>query len=490
MAEQLNGRYVIERLLGQGGMGEVFAGHSIGLEGFSRPVAIKRIHSQYSNDRELRSMLIPEARLSARLSHSNIVAVHDLDQDEAGRLFLVMEIVHGLDLASLLRTGALPLPISIFVACEILRGLGHAHDLPASGDTVRGLVHRDVSPHNVLLGWDGSVKITDFGLAKAREAATASASLLVKGKPAYVSPEQANGEALDGRSDLFSVGVMLWEMICGERLFGRGNLETTLRGLLLEPIPSPRSRAPELPEDIERIAMQLLERDRGRRWQTAGAAIEALLACAAYPKNGRELVASLLGARCPDQARSQGADGARSSDEPAAPASDEATASALFISPLDATREPYPDPPAAGRARRIALLASLVVATALATIFVLRSVLPAGGEEAPARSTARVDPPSEPRMDRQPPPPRDEPRAITSPSAPIPSSPAAPAPPAPPAAPQPPPAKPAARRGPAGGRQAAPAPAPGPTGGTGMRVIDLRDLVAMPRREERGSASR
>src|SRR5689334_15683183 len=275
MTEQLNAKYVIEGLVGRGGMGEVFAGRVLGVEGFSRPVAIKRIHSQYSEDRGLRLMLAAEARLTARLSHSNIVAVHDLDQDEAGRLFLVMELVHGIDLASLLRTGALPVPVALFVTCEILRGLGHAHDLPTTEDSLRGLVHRDVSPQNMLIGWDGAVKVSDFGLAKARATTNASASLFVKGKLAYMSPEHANGDALDGRSDLFSVGVMLWEMVCGGRLFGRDTMEATVRAVLFDPIPSPRSRSPELPRDIDQITMRLLERDRARRYDTAGAVIEA-----------------------------------------------------------------------------------------------------------------------------------------------------------------------------------------------------------------------
>jgi serine/threonine-protein kinase len=234
-------------------------------------------------------MLVAEARLAARLSHANVVAVQDLAQDEAGRLFLVMELVDGIDLASLLHTGALPLPVALFITCEILRGLGHAHDLPASEDPeapVRGLVHRDVSPQNMLIGWDGAVKVSDFGLAKARATTEASASLLVRGKVGYMSPEQANGAALDGRSDLFSVGVMLWEMICGARLFDRATLVATANSVLCEPIPSPRARSPGLPRDVEQVTMRLLERDRSRRHATAGAAVEAVLACAAYPKNG------------------------------------------------------------------------------------------------------------------------------------------------------------------------------------------------------------
>jgi serine/threonine protein kinase len=475
MTEQLNGRYVIERFLGHGGMGEVFAGYSIGLEGFSRPVAIKRIHSRYSDDRALRPMLVAEAQLTARLSHGNIVAVHDLDQDEAGRLFLVMELVHGTDLASLLRTGALPLPIALFVTCEILRGLGHAHDPPVSDDTVRvrGLVHRDVSPQNVLIGWDGSVKVTDFGLAKARETTEASASPLPRGKPGYVSPEQVNGDALDGRSDLFSVGIMLWEMISGERLFGRD----PIRGLLLDPIPSPRSRAGSTPEDIERITMRLLERDRSRRYQMAGAAIEALVACAPYPKNGRELVSGLLGERLPAGARQRSAGGVSLPDELPLPSSDGETVIAPAVAPLLAPREPYPDPPARGLVRRIWLLASLVVAMALVTILLLRSVLRVEPDEAPAVPAIRAAPPSQPQPSQ--PQPQDEKRAIPMTSAPPPSSmvPVVPVAPVPAAAPQDSPTRAPLGRVPAKARPAAPAPKLEPTGDHGIRVIDLRDLA-------------
>jgi serine/threonine-protein kinase len=355
---------------------------------------------------------------------------------------------------------------------------------------VRGFVHRDVSPQNTLIGWDGAVKVTDFGLAKARVTTKASASLWVKGKPGYVSPEQANGDALDGRSDLFSVGIMLWEMICGERLFDRGTAEATLRSLLLEPVPSPRSRAPKLPEDIERITMRLLERDRSRRHQTAGAAIGALLACAAYPKNGRELVSSLLGERLPARARQRSA-GATRSDE-LLPSSDEETVIAPPIAPLLAPGEPYPDPPALGRARRIVLLASLVVAMAFATILVLRSVLRVEDNEAQAVPTTRVVSPSEPRMNQRPQP-QDEQRAITTTSALLQSSPvpAAPALPAPTLAPQPLPTKAAAGRVPARSRQAPSATSPAPAGGNGIRMIDLRDLAPMPAgHEERGGSPR
>lgn len=384
VAEQLNGRYVIERLVGRGGMGEVFAGRAIGVEGFTRPVAIKRLHTQYSDERVLRSMLVEEARCTASLSHGNIVSVLDLDRDEAGRLFLVMELVDGIDLASLLCTGTLPLPVALFVTCEILRGLGHAHGAPAAG----GLVHRDVSPQNMLIGWDGAVKVSDFGLAKAHSGTKASASLFVKGKIAYMSPEQANGAALDGRSDLFSVGVMLWEMLCGARLFGHSTLEATVRSVLLEPIPPPRSRAPELPEDVEWITMRLLDRDRDRRFPTASAAIEALLACAAYPKDGRERLAGLLRQRLPARTRQPASEEAITLEPPVAP---------LLVVP----DQPYPDPPRRRRGRWAALAAGVIAAAGLAALVATTCAVPglgAGGEAgAPVVPAARVAPSAEPR---------------------------------------------------------------------------------------------
>ena len=469
MTEQLNRRYVMGRLLGRGGMGEVFAGRALGLEGFSRPVAIKRIHSRFSDDRELRPMLVTEARLTARLVHQNIVPVFDLDQDDTGRMFLVMELVDGVDLARLYLTGPLPLSSALFITCEILRGLSYAHDLRGAADEiVRGLVHRDVSPQNVLIGWDGSVKVADFGLAKVRVAAQASASINVRGKPGYVSPEQANGDALDGRSDLFSVGIMLWELLCGQRLFGHGATEAKLRSLLLEPIPSPRSRTPELPEDIEHITMRLLERDLSRRYPAADAVIEALQACAAFPKNGHELIAALLRERLPDRSQHKSDGGARAPAAPPAPPSDEETANAPPVAPrLVAPGEPYPDTSAFGRPRRLVLWIALVVAMALATALVLPSVLPDDDSEAPDAPAARGAPPVESLPNRQP-----------TTSAPPQISPApAPAPArlAPALISRPPPVKAPVGRAPSK-HQAVPAPA----GPQGIRVIDLRELALTP----------
>jgi eukaryotic-like serine/threonine-protein kinase len=204
-------------------------------------------------------------------------------------------------LDALLATGLLPLPAVIFVVAEVLRGLGFAHDLPITGD-LRGVVHRDVSPHNVLLSWEGAVKVSDFGIAKARAASEASASVFIKGKPAYMSPEQANAQPLDGRSDLFAAGVVLWEMLVGQRLFAAEDTRATLAAVLFGRIPRPRSRRPDVPRDLERVTMKLLERDLPARYASAEAAIADLMNCADAPRAGREAVTAVLAERFPDRA--------------------------------------------------------------------------------------------------------------------------------------------------------------------------------------------
>jgi serine/threonine-protein kinase len=303
MAESLKGKYLLERCIGCGGMAEVFAGRTIGTAGFSRQVAIKRILSGYSGHARFREMFATEARLSASLRHSNVVSVLDFDEDEAGGLFLVMEYVDGIDLDGLVRTGLLPLPVALFVTGEILRGLAYAHELPRPEDGLLGLVHRDVSPQNVLLSWDGAVQVSDFGIAKARAATQASASASIKGKPAYMSPEQARGLALDGRSDVFAVGIMLWEMLSGEMLFyDPTDVGATLAAVIFRdaPPPSSRGRRP-VPGDVEHVTMQMLRRSREERY-TAAAALAALSECADYPRRGREALAAILAERLPARA--------------------------------------------------------------------------------------------------------------------------------------------------------------------------------------------
>ena len=292
-------------------MAEVFLASTVGAEGFSRKVAIKRVLPGFSDNPQFAKMFVDEARISSRLSHPNIVSVLDFDRDPESRLYLVMELVEGKDLDALASSGPLPIPVIIYVITEMLRGLGHAHDLPAvdvpmhGSNTInmmRGLVHRDVSPHNVLLSWEGAVKVSDFGIAKARSATDATASVFIKGKPAYMSPEQANGQSLDGRSDLFAVGIMLWEMLVGRRLFVGEDTRATLAAVLFGQIPKPRQLRSDVPKDLERVTMKLLERDLPQRYATAEQAIHDLLECEQAPRNGRESLIAVLAERFPHNA--------------------------------------------------------------------------------------------------------------------------------------------------------------------------------------------
>ncbi|HEX2686680.1 MAG TPA: serine/threonine-protein kinase [Kofleriaceae bacterium] len=301
MSLGVSGKYRLDRRLGGGGMAEVFVGSTRGAEGFSRTVAIKRVQPGLSNDAGFAQLFVTEAQISSQLVHPNIVSVTDFDRDAQGQLFLVMELVDGKDLDALIHTGRLPLPVVIFVIGEILRGLGFAHDLPA-GTGLAGVIHRDISPHNVLLSWAGAVKISDFGIAKVRAASEATSSVFLKGKPAYMSPEQANSQRLDGRSDLFAVGVMLWEMLVGQRLFAAEDTRATLAAVLFRPIPRPRVLRPDVPKDLERVTMKLLDRDLPARYATAELALADLMNCADAPRGGREMVMAVLAERFPDSA--------------------------------------------------------------------------------------------------------------------------------------------------------------------------------------------
>ena len=298
----ISGKYVLEARLGGGGMAEVFTGSTVGAEGFSRKVAIKRVLPGFSDNPAFAQMFVAEAQITSQMVHPNIVSVLDFDRDGENRLFLVMEMVDGRDLDALMSAGMLlPIPLVIYIIIEVLRGLGYAHDLPVGTD-VRGVIHRDVSPHNVLLSWEGAVKVSDFGIAKARAASEATASVFIKGKPAYMSPEQANGQPLDGRSDLFAVGIMLWEMLIGRRLFVGEDTRSTLAAVMFGQVPRPRSLRGEVPKDLERVTMKLLERDLPARYATAELAVADLLECENAPKNGRELLTQMLTERFPDLA--------------------------------------------------------------------------------------------------------------------------------------------------------------------------------------------
>jgi serine/threonine protein kinase len=288
-------RYQPIRRIGAGGMAEVFEGALLGPEGFARAVAIKRVRDELSKEPAFATLFIAEARLASQLSHPNLVAVLDFDRDPEGRPFLVMEYVAGMDLAAMLRRGPLPVPEAIFIVTELLRGLGYAHQL-LQRDGKRGLVHRDLSPHNVLLSHQGEVKVSDFGIAAALEPRGGARSTVVSGKLAYMSPEQVHAQPLDARADLFAAGIILWEMLAGRRLFAGATLEVMAKVMFKE-IARPSQLRAGVPADLDAVVMKLLERDRRRRYGSALEVIEALMSCRDFPRDGRGAVVQLVAER-------------------------------------------------------------------------------------------------------------------------------------------------------------------------------------------------
>lgn len=297
-------RYRLGHPLGVGGMAEVFLATTTSDEGMERVVAIKRVLPAFSRDEQFARMFRAEAQIAAQLKHSNIVAIEDFARDEDGQLFIAMEYVDGRDLDALAKTGPLPISVVIYVIAEVLYALRFAHNLPrGSGKVMRGVVHRDISPHNVLLSWEGAVKLSDFGLAKVRTDAVVAASVLLKGKPRYMSPEQARNFDLDGRSDLFAVGVMLWEMLTGVSLFdGQNALEVIQKVTSAEAIAPPSRSNSNVKSDLDRVTLTLLQRDLDKRCASAEVAIEALLGCADADPRGRSELVRLLAQRFPEAA--------------------------------------------------------------------------------------------------------------------------------------------------------------------------------------------
>jgi len=304
-------RYQIGDRIAAGGMAEVFRGWQIG-EGFERPVAIKRLLPKLAHDARYAWLVEHEADVLARMQHPNIVQLIDVAHDDDGPL-LVLEYIDGIHLRKLFHSGALSPAVIVFIVAEILNGLGYAHHLPTNDGRVLGVVHRDVSLDNILVSWDGAVKLADFGIAKRRDKTEVSMTLPVQGKSGYMSPEQHRGEPLDGRSDLYSVGVMLWELLAHERLFAR---ETAGQ---FERVPRPSTRRP-VPRDLEAVAMKLLRPNRERRYRTAEAAYDAIARCDAGSwLRGRVELIELLAERFPDQAARRSARRPRVSPDPPTP---------------------------------------------------------------------------------------------------------------------------------------------------------------------------
>ncbi len=277
------GKYRLIAELGHGGMAEVYLAVVQGPAGFNKLVVIKQIRPQLATDPEFLSMFLDEARLAARLSHPNVVQTNEVGQ-EGDRYFIAMEYLEGQPLNRVLhrigRDGGLTLSMHLRLIVDLLSGLHHAHELTDFDGTPLNVVHRDVTPHNVFVTYDGQVKVVDFGIAKAMNSSAETRLGVVKGKVAYMAPEQARGERVDRRADIFSAGVMLWEAATGRRLWKGIPDLTVLHRLINGDIPSPRDIDPEVPEGLEKIVMKSLALRREDRYSTAvdlATALEELL---------------------------------------------------------------------------------------------------------------------------------------------------------------------------------------------------------------------
>ncbi len=275
------GNYTLLDRLATGGMAEIYRARYVGAAGVTKPVVIKRILPHYAGDQSFTTMFVNEARIAATLSHGNIAQVFDFGELD-GEYFLVMEYVPGQPLSKVLERAkgkglfALPPPFAVLIAMEICQGLHYAHTRRDEHGRPLNIVHRDVSPQNVIVSYEGQVKLVDFGIAKARNARKgAEAAEAAQGKFNYFAPEQVRGEPLDARTDVFAVGVVLYEMLCGERPF-EGKLMKVLEKIAKGEYRRPREVNPDLPSGLEPIVTRALAPEKSARYQSAEALQEAL----------------------------------------------------------------------------------------------------------------------------------------------------------------------------------------------------------------------
>jgi eukaryotic-like serine/threonine-protein kinase len=282
-APRVVGRYVLYGEIASGGMATVHFGRLVGPAGFSRPVAIKRLHAQFARDPDFVKMFLDEARLAARIAHPNVIPTIDVVAAEE-EVFLVMEYVRGVTLAQLARTvrrrgdRIQPL-IAIGVVSGMLQGLHAAHEARSDMGERLDLVHRDVSPQNALVGTDGVTRLLDFGVAKATGRLQTTRDGQLKGKLAYMAPEQVRGEAVTPRTDIYAASVVLWEALTGKRLFYANNEANVLAKVLSAEVPVPSSIVPDLPASLDRVVLRGLERDPSKRYASARAMAAEIDAC-------------------------------------------------------------------------------------------------------------------------------------------------------------------------------------------------------------------
>ena len=405
------GRYEIITNLAAGGMATVFLARALGAAGFHRLVAIKLLHPHIAADQQFITMFLDEARLAARIHHPNVVPTLDLQHGPEGH-YLVMEFVEGESLLGLLRQTVknnkpMPAGIAIRILLDALAGLHAAHELTGDLGEPLNLVHRDVSPHNILVGIDGVTRIVDFGIARAEERIGTTRDGQVKGKLAYMAPEQTGAEAVDRRVDVFTAGIVLWEALTAKRLF-RGQTDAeVLRNLLDKPIPRLREVSPAYPQALDDVVARALRRDRQERFDTALEFADALEEASeplgiATPKQVGAYVREVAGEVIDGMMRrvrafQEGVRNSRAPDAPRLQISDNPD-SAVRSTPA-ATAQELLAAPEVTRSRRplvIAVAAALLVLVgaviATATLLVAQSPAAAVSSARPIASSAAAQP--------------------------------------------------------------------------------------------------
>jgi serine/threonine protein kinase len=279
------GKYLLLDKIATGGMAELYQAKITSVEGFEKLVAIKKILPNLTQDKNLVNMFIDEAKLAAMLTHRNIVQIYDLGSMESA-YFIAMEYIHGKDLRAIEKKSpekVLPLPLEygLYITCRICSALDYAHNLKDFQGNPLELIHRDISPQNILISYEGEVKIVDFGIAKAAKKTADTKEGLIKGKVAYMSPEQAAGKSIDNRSDIFSTGIVLYEMITGTRMFeGDSDLKVLERVRKADFEPA-ENIVPDLPPKVAEILNRSLTKAVSKRYKSCGAMLADLEDCLA-----------------------------------------------------------------------------------------------------------------------------------------------------------------------------------------------------------------
>jgi len=282
------GRYEVIQHLATGGMAQIYLARQSGLGAFERHVVLKTILRERASDQRFVTMFLDEAKLAATLNHQNIAQVYEVDQAD-GAYFMAMEYVHGENARAILETTirrgwTIPLELAVMIVSGAAAGLHHAHERRGKGGQPLNIVHRDVSPANIMVGYDGSVKVLDFGIAKAEERATKTVGGTIKGKYGYMSPEQCKGKPLDRRSDIFALGICLYELTTLRRAFKGNDDFETMKRIVSGDVMLPSVAVPGYPRELEAIVLTAMANDPNARFQSGQEMIEALDAFAVRAK--------------------------------------------------------------------------------------------------------------------------------------------------------------------------------------------------------------